>query len=129
MEREELKTLNNIEIYKAYNSDNNFTGYIFSIEDSDFPEELGYRYYFVSVDQNNVPTISRVNNTINLLNSEELVLSQISPDSEEVIDFLRLVTTLEKPPKKERFSHHQKSQPRNFLHSINENDLRLLKRS
>lgn len=125
MEREEIKELTNIEIYQAFSSDNNFSGYMFSIQDTDCTEEMGYRYYIVSLDHDNNPLIRRVNNTITLLSSGQIVLNRINTESDEITKFLQLISSFErKMGKKDQFSKQE--QPSSFFSSVNENDIKLL---
>lgn len=123
MNKTELLELTNIDVYKATNKNNNFAGYIFSIRDTENTESEKYRYYLISLNQNNKPIIRKLNNIINMLNSGNLILQKLEEQNNELLNFLKLITSIETQETK----YETDPQYNSFFSTITEDDLKLLK--
>ena len=123
MNKTELLELTNIDVYKAINKNNNFTGYIFSIRDTENTESEKYRYYLINLNQNNKPIIRKLNNIINMLNSGNLILQKLEEQNSELLNFLKLIASIET----QESEHGTITQYSNFFSTITEEDLKLLK--
>ena len=123
MNKTELLELTNIDVYKAINKNNNFTGYIFSIRDTENTESEKYRYYLINLNQNNKPIIRKLNNIINMLNSGNLILQKLEEQKSELLNFLKLIASIET----QESEHGTITQYSNFFSTITEEDLKLLK--
>lgn len=123
MNKTELLELTNIDVYKAINKNNNFTGYIFSIRDTENTESEKYRYYLINLNQNNKPIIRKLNNIINMLNSGNLILQKLEEQNSELLNFFKLIASIET----QEPEHGTIPQYSNFFSTITEEDLKLLK--
>lgn len=118
---ESLPNYNAIEVFKAYNKDV-FKGFVFSIQSSEYSDELEYRYYMISIDKNNIPNIKKLNNTILLLNNEQITLTKIeknSIDSKVFKALILMAKTLSSKTKNSNSGPH--------FSQLTDTDLQLLK--
>lgn len=69
-----------INVYKV-KSENGFDTYIYSTKKQN--DNLGYNYYILAKDENNIPTIYETVDTINLLHSNDINLKQIDENNKE----------------------------------------------
>ena len=89
-----------INIYK-FKSETGIDSYIYSTRKT--TDNLGYNYYLLTRDENNIPTIYETVNTIKLLHSNELNLKPIDEkNSEEYKKFLsEFLVAINTPKEKE----------------------------
>ena len=80
--------LSNYDVYKIGGLP--IDGYMFSVQEEN-EEEPTYKYYIVTLDQNKKAIITRLNNTIELINTTNLQLIPIDIESPEIQNFISLV--------------------------------------
>lgn len=115
-----MSDLEKFDIYKITN--NPAQGYIFSVvEQPENDDEPIYRYYMITFGQNNIPTIKRLNNTIELLNSDLLTLEKIEPNDEEMLKFISVLAKISVPRQKQ-------DEPTTFYSDLDESDIQLFKK-
>ncbi len=115
-----MSDLENFDIYKIAN--NPAQGYIFSVvEQPENDDEPIYRYYMITFGQNNIPTIKRLNNTIELLNSDLFTLEKIEPSDEEMLKFISVLAKISVPRQKQ-------DEPTTFYSDLDESDIQLFKK-
>lgn len=113
--------LSKFDIYKILGTSQ--SGYIFSIIENEDTEEPTYRYYMVTPSDKKTPIIKRLNNTIEILSSENIILEKIEIESEELLRFAKLITDTQLPRQSEL-----KKEPQNYYFSaIKESDYQLIK--
>lgn len=108
--------LTNFEVYKIAGL--SIEGYVFSIQE-DNEEEPTYHYYMITISPNKQPVISKLNNTIEILSTNDIELVPVEPESKELARFISLVqSTMAAVP----------SLPGNqYLKGLNNKDIRLIK--
>jgi hypothetical protein len=87
--------LTNYDIYKIDGLA--IEGYIFSIQE-DTDEEPTFHYYMITIEPNKKPSITKLNNTIEIISRNNLQLIPIDTESPEVQRFISLIqSTITKP--------------------------------
>ena len=115
-----MSNLENFDIYKITN--NPAQGYIFSVtEPNENEDEPTYRYYIITLGQNSIPTIKRLNNTIEILNSDLFSLEKIEPTDEEMIHFASILAKISVP-------RQRQEEPTTFYTDLEESDIQLFKK-
>ncbi len=94
MTQDELNLLSNIEIFKIQGSPSQ-KGFIFSVENQDPQSEETFKYYIVSTNIIGTPSIKKLNNTIALITSGALKLNKVEKDTNEMNEFVELITAIE----------------------------------
>ena len=88
--------LSNYEIYKIAGLA--VEGYVFSIQE-ETNEEPTFDYYMVTIGPNRQPVINKLNNTIEILSTNNLELIPVNMDSPEIQEFINLIqSTMKKTP-------------------------------
>ena len=113
--------LSKFDIYKIIGATEK--GYIFSIIENEDSEEPTYRYYMVTPSDKKAPIIKRLNNTIEILSAENIALEKIELESEELLQFAKLITETQLP----RQSELKREPQSNYFSAIEESDYALLK--
>lgn len=116
-----MSDLSKFDVYKII--DNSINGYIFSVIEGEETEEPSFRYYIITVDNQSLPIIKRLNNTIEILNSDQFTLKKIEPESEEILKFASLLIESQLP----RQPQDKSNQPNAYFSELGESDFKLLK--
>lgn len=115
-----MSDLENFDIYKITN--NPAQGYIFSVaEQNENEDEQNYRYYMITFGENNKPTIKRLNNTIEILNTDLFTLEKIEPTDEEILEFISILAKITIPRQKQE-------EPTTFYSDLEESDIQLFRK-
>lgn len=109
--------LTKFDVYKII--DTNIHGYIFSILDESEGEPT-YHYYIITLDSLKRPTINKLNNTIEILNTAKIKLAPVPHENPEILNFINLIKTTILTEKETSLNNA-------FFNGINENDIKLMR--